>query len=231
MKKDKITIYFTICLISMILVCVIMMRFKSIEQSDLKTRENLAETELRTEISNYKEKYNESLEELESINSKIQEYKEKIDKNEYDSDLILKELKDTNNLLGKTNVKGDGVLITLTDNEFEKIIESDISELINELKYAGAEAISVNNIRLDVLSDVSSTKENAIILNGQKISSPYIIKAIGNQNYLYSTLTAKNGFIDYYTKKYKLSITIEKQKNMEIEKSITEYDLKYVKSE
>lgn len=231
MKKDKITIYITICLICMILVCIIIMRFKSIEKSNLKTEETLVESELRTEISNYKEKYNESIKELEAINNKIQEYKDKIDKNESDSDLVLKELKETNNLIGKTNVIGDGVIITLTDNEFENIIESDISELINELKYAGAQAISINDIRLDILADVSSTKEQAIIFNGKKINSPYVIKAIGNQDFIYSTLTAKNGFIDYYTKKYNLSISIEKKQDIEIVKSFTQYDFKYIKND
>ena len=105
----------------------------------------------------------------------------------------------------------------------------DLSELLNELKYAGAEAISINGIRIEALNDVSSTSENAIMLNGQRIVSPYIVKAIGNQTFLYSNLTAKNGYIDYYTKNYELSINIIKQKNIEIEKSFKSSDLKYIK--
>ena len=67
------------------------------------------------------------------------------------------------------------------------------------------------------------------MLNGKRISSPYIVKAIGNQTYLYSNLTAKNRFIDYYTKNYELSINIVKQKNIEIEKSLKSSNLKYIK--
>lgn len=55
------------------------------------------------------------------------------------------------------------------------------------------------------------------------------LKLFGNQNNIYSTLTAKNGFIDYYTKNYGLSIKIEKQKNIEIKKSLTDSKLKYIK--
>ena len=47
--------------------------------------------------------------------------------------------------------------------------------------------------------------------------------------YLYSTLTAKNGFIDYYIKKFDLSISIEKQKNIEIEKNNKEYKINYIR--
>ena len=229
MKKEKGIVYFTIFCICIILTCIICMRFKSIEKVDLVSEQNLIESELRTEIANYKEKCNEAEEELQNVNNKINEYKEQIEKNETNTETITKELKQTSDLLGKTNVKGDGVIITLEDNEKEKILSNDLSELLNELKYAGAEAISINGIRIEALNDVSSTSENAIILNGQRITSPYIVKAIGNQTYLYSNLTAKNGYIDYYTKNYELSINIVRQRNIEIGKSLKSSNLKYIK--
>lgn len=182
MKKAKLTIYITIVCVCIILVSVSLMRFKVVEKADLESEEILIETELRKEIASYKEKNNEALEELESVNNKIAEYREQIEKNEEASDLVTKELKETTQLLGKTDVKGDGVIIILQDNEKEKIIESDLSEVVNELKYAGAEAISINDIRLENLTDVSSTSSNIIMLNGQRISSPYIVKAIRKPN-------------------------------------------------
>lgn len=178
MKKEEFILYFTIFIICTILVCTILMRFKAVEKTDLNSEQSLVESELRTEIANYKEKYSESEEELENINNKIEEYKSQIEKNETNLDTIAKELKETSDLLGKTNVKGNGVIITLSDNEKEKIVESDISELLNELKYAGAEAISINGIRLEALMDVSHTSNNMILINGQRFMSPYEIKAI-----------------------------------------------------
>ena len=164
MKNEKSIIYFTIMIICVILTCTISMRFKAVEKKDFNTEQVLVESELRTEIANYKEKYNEAEEEIE--------------KNEYNLDTVNRELKENATLLGRTNVKGDGVIVILSDNDTEKIIESDISELINELKYAGAEAISINDIRLEALIDVSKSNENIIILNGQKLTSPYEVKAI-----------------------------------------------------
>lgn len=229
MKKEKVILYFTIFFICGILTCIIFMRFKSIENVDLDSEQSLIETELRTEIANYKEKCSEAEEELQNVNNKINEYKEQIEKNETNTETITKEIKQTSELLGKTNVKGDGIIVTLSDNEKEKIVYTDLSELLNELKYAGAEAISINGIRIEALTDVSSTSSGIILLNGQRIVSPYIVRAIGNQTYLYSNLTAKNGFIDYYTKNYELSIDIIKQKNIEIEKSLKTLNLKYIK--
>ena len=229
MKKEKVILYFTVFFICGILSCIIFMRFKSIENVDLDSEQSLIETELRTEIANYKEKCSEAEEELQNVNNKINEYKEQIEKNETNTETITKELKQTSDLLGKTNVKGDGIIVTLSDNEKEKIVYTDLSELLNELKYAGAEAISINGIRIEALTDVTSTSSGIIMLNGQRIVSPYIVKAIGNQTYLYSNLTAKNGFIDYYTKNYELSIDIIKQKNIEIEKSLKTTNLKYIR--
>ena len=178
MKKQNVILYFTIIAICTILFCTIFMRFKAVEKTDLNLEQSLVESELRAEIANYKEKYNEAEEELQNINNKIEEYKNQIEKNETNSDVITKELKETSDLLGKTNVKGDGVVVPLADNENEKIVESDLSELLNELKYAGAEAISINGIRIESLMDVSHTSTNTIVLNGQRLISPYEVKAI-----------------------------------------------------
>ena len=178
MNKTKITVYITIICICAILVSVSFMRFKVVEKTDYESEEGLIETELRQEIASWKEKYNQVQEETESINNKIKEYQEQIEKNEDSSELIANELKQTTQLLGKTKVKGDGVVIILQDNEQEKILESDLSEIINELKYAGAEAISINDIRIETMTDITTTTNNVIMLNGERISSPYVLKVI-----------------------------------------------------
>lgn len=178
MKKEKLTIYVTIIVICIILVSVSLMRFKAVDETNLELEESLIETELRQEIANFKEKYNEASEELASVNDKIKEYEEQIEENKDVSELVASELRQTTQLLGKTDVKGDGIIVTLEDNKKEEILESDLSELVNELKYAGAEAISINDIRIEALTDVTSTSNNIILLNGQRISSPYVVKAI-----------------------------------------------------
>lgn len=178
MNKTKITLYITIICICMILVSVGFMRFKVVENTDFESEEMLIETELRQEIASLKEKYSQVLEETESVNNKIKEYQEQIEKNEDSSELISNELKQSIQLLGKTKVKGDGVIVIMQDNEQEKILESDLSEIINELKYAGAEAISINDIRIGAMTDITTTTNNMMLLNGERISSPYVVKVI-----------------------------------------------------
>ena len=52
--------------------------------------------------------------------------------------------------MGLTDVTGEGVILTLTDTEdaLYTYTADDLIQLINELKYAGAEAISINDNRI-----------------------------------------------------------------------------------
>ena len=102
-------------------------------------------------------------------------------------------------ILGKTDVKGPGVIITLEDGDRE-VVASDLVDLVNELKYAGAEAISINGSRIINTSEIAEINNSYIIVNGAKrIASPYEVKAIGDQTYLTSILNLKDsGFIDKY---------------------------------
>lgn len=229
MRKTNITICIVIFLMCVILVSVILMRFKAMEETDFEAESAIRETELRKEISTWKSKYEQINKTLDSTNQKILEYEEQIEKNEDSSYLVEQELEQTNVLLGKKTVKGEGVIVTLTDKDNAKILATDLSEIVNELKYAGAEAISINGIRILAMTDITDATNDLLLINGQRISSPYEVKAIGNQTYLYSTLNAKNGFIDYYTNQYDIDIKIEKQKNITIDKMSQEINFKYIK--
>lgn len=229
MRKTNITICIVIFLMCVILVSVILMRFKAVEETDFEAESAIRETELRKEISTWKSKYEQINKTLDSTNQKILEYEEQIEKNEDSSYLVEQELEQTNVLLGKKTVKGEGVIVTLTDKDNAKILATDLSEIVNELKYAGAEAISINSIRILAMTDITDATNDLLLINGQRISSPYEVKAIGNQTYLYSTLNAKNGFIDYYTNQYDIDIKIEKQKNITIDKMSQEINFKYIK--
>lgn len=229
MNKTKITICIVIFIMCVLLVSITLMRVKAVKETDFETESAITETELRKEISTWKSKYEKTSETLETTNEKILEYEEQIEKNEDSSDLVEKELEQTNVLLGNKSVKGEGVIVTLTDKENAKILATDLSEIVNELKYAGAEAISINGIRILSITDVTDATNDLFLINGQRISSPYEVKAIGNQTYLYSTLNAKNGFIDYYTNQYDIDIKIEKQKNIIIDKTEQEIKFKYIR--
>ena len=216
--KNKVIMTIIICGVCLILFAVMFMQFRTVEETDITAIENMREAELRTAISEWKSKYEETLKQLDASQKSIQEYQEKIEKNEEASELVDKDLKESNTILGKTDVYGEGVIVTLSGSEEREIKYRDLLELVNELRYAGAEAISINGKRI-VDSTCITCAGNVIQINGEKVSSPFEIKAIGPKDQLYGELSKSGGTI-YKLKKYGVITNIKKVDNIEIQKDI-----------
>ena len=226
--KEKLTMIITIGIMFALLLYVMFVQFKTVEETDITEIENMREAELRTETANWKTKYEETNKKYEEVLQTIKEYETKTENNQEASELLEKELKEANMLLGKTDVQGNGIVITLSDNRQQKIEIYDILQLVNELNLAGAEAISINDERIITTTDLKEVNSMYIVINGQRISSPYVIKAIGNQTYLESGLTKKDyGYIDRVIKAYDKTATVERQNNIKILKYSGEMKFKY----
>ena len=183
-KKAKIAMSIMCFGVSAILITVLFIQVKTIEKVNETDIVNLREEELREEISTWKNKYDEVQEQLTDVNTKIKEYEQQISDSDKSELTINNELQKSEMLLGKTNVVGEGVIVTLTDNEY-KITASDLLVLVNELRFAGAEAISINDVRITTMSDIVDIANQYILVKpNQRITSPYVIKAIGNKKYL-----------------------------------------------
>lgn len=214
--------------VCVILLAVMFMQFKTVEETDITAIENMREVELRTAISEWKTKYEETAEKLEANRKLIKDYQEKIEKNEETSSLIDYDLKESDMILGKTDVYGEGVVVTLEDNSECKVTYSDLIELINELRYAGAEAISINDARIINMTEISQPNGVMTINSETRVHSPYVVKAIGNQTYLSSTLNLKDsGFIDTCRARG-MTIKLEQVKNVPILKYNGEMKTKYM---
>lgn len=217
-KVNKIVLSVIIALICVVLIATILVQFKTVEETDVTQIETMREAELRTSLSEWKSKYNEVSMQLEETNNRISEYEQKANDEQETKNIVDSELQQTNMILGKTNVKGPGVIITLEDGDRE-VIASDLVDLVNELKYAGAEAISINESRIINTSEIAEINNSYIIINGAKrIASPYEVKAIGDQTYLTSILSLKDsGFIDKYRNTGTI-VRLEQKKEVQIPK-------------
>jgi len=104
--------------------------------------------------------------------------------------------------------------------------------LVNILKNAGAEAISINEQRVvydTYIVDINGT--NYITINGERIVAPYTIKAIGNTTYLESSVAQKNyGYIDTQIAEGK-QITLERAESVNIPAYNDNLEFEYVKGE
>lgn len=232
MKKGKLIVTITIGIMCFILTMLIFMQVKTIKQTDISELELMQESELKSEITALKAKYEETISKIQDTNQKILEYEEAIINGEEASNLLKQELKETEDLLGKNSVNGQGIIIKMSNNSSDTINSNDLLELVNILKNAGAEAISINEQRLvydTYISDIQGT--NYITIKGNAIVAPYTIKAIGNITYLESAVAQKKyGYIDTKISEGK-NIVLEKSENITIPAHSDTLEFEYVRGE
>ena len=104
---------------------------------------------------------------------------------------------------GLTPVAGPGVEVALSNDQsstggagYYNIRDEDLLRVINDLRGAGAEAISINDQRILATSEVRQAG-NHINVNLVRLSPPYNIKAIGNPGTLKSSLEIKGGLVEF----------------------------------
>lgn len=119
--------------------------------------------------------------------------------------LVSEDLKSAKFLAGLTSVQGPGVVVTLNDSKKpfpvglgpgivppNIIHDTDINQTVNELKAAGAEAISVNDQRLVATSPVRCAGPT-VYVNNTAQTPPYVIKAIGDPKTLNTAVNLSGG--------------------------------------
>lgn len=219
-------------IITLLLIASIFVQFRTVNESKELDIEGLRDDELRTQIASYKSKYEETMEQYNANQNTIKEYETAINENQETTELLEQEVEQAKTLLGLTNVKGSGVVVTLTDTDeaLYTYIADDLILLLNELKYAGAEAISINGHRIINLADIVTLNDGLIILYGDaRLTSPYVVKAIGDPTYLMSTLSIKNsGYIDQMEANG-MAIEVKQDNNIEIGAYTRGLDNKYMK--
>lgn len=232
MKKGKFTITITIGIMCFILTMLIFMQVKTISQTDISELEIMRESELKTEITSLKTKYEEVVAKIQETNDKILEYEGAAIEGKEAYELLEKELKETEDLIGKNAVTGEGIVIKMSNSGTSKINSEDLLNLVNLLKNAGAEAISINEQRVvydTYIVDINGT--NYITINGERIVAPYTIKAIGNTTYLESSVAQKNyGYIDTQIAEGK-QVTLERAESVNIPAYNNSLEFEYIKGE
>ena len=184
----------------------ICIQIRTVTNSNSTVSNNYEENNLRAEVLRYKERYDNKYKELEKAEEELE--KERQNSTQNNSELEEKEeaIKQGNKIIGLTEVTGPGVIITLSDSKKDTstvlnpssllVHDVDVLSVVNELKNAGAEAIEVNGQR--IVNSTSITCEGNIIkINGERVGSPFCIKAIGSKNLLYGGLERAGSYMDY----------------------------------
>ncbi len=205
-----------ITVVCIILGMIITWQYKSISYNQaVSSLENKRAEELMSDLLNEK-KNNENLrkkyEELDQDYRKILDTRGQADET---AKALGKEIEKTRLIAGLTDVKGRGIIITLDNNGFSHVIESDILNILNELKASDAQAISVNDERIVAMSEVREAGR-FIMINGKQMLPPFVIKAIADPDKLENSVKIMGGVVerlgDY------LKVKIEKSDNIAIPK-------------
>ena len=185
------------------LMCVVLsygiaVQIKTINGTESIISTNSKENELRDAVLKSKEKYDNLYSEAERTNAT---------QNNTELTELENKIKDGNKILGLTEVTGNGLIITINDNQDISLNnwfadpnlllthDTDLIRVVNELKNAGAEAISINEQRL-VTTSAIECDGNIIKVNGEKIGAPFTIKAIGLPEVLIN-VDRVGGYLDY----------------------------------
>lgn len=232
MKERNIAILLgAMCFVLTVGICV---QMKTVNNSASRVGRTYAENELRNNVLKWKEKYDLAYEKLETKEAKLDKIRESVSTSDKTSESVKIELEKNNAALGFTEVVGQGITITLIDGEVTStkldvssylVHYSDLIEVINALKNAGAEAISVNDERITNTTAITCAG-NIIKINNEKLGVPFVINAIGLPEKLYGAVTMLGGYIDKL-KEDGVSVKVEKQNSITIPKYNGIYKFEY----
>lgn len=123
-------------------------------------------------------------------------------------DALRKEAAELRLAVGLTAVKGPGLVVTLDDSqttarpgqgpEVFLIHDDDVLRVVNELRAAGAEAISINGQRLVAMSEIRCAGPT-ISINNTRTAPPIKIHVIGPPETMEAALKMRGGVIDTLT--------------------------------
>lgn len=135
------------------------------------------------------------------------------------------ELKELKILSGEYDIKGEGIVIMIDDSQNEDykntnlgiIHDIDIMIILNELKAAGVDAISINDVRVMGDSEIKCMGPT-VKVDGHSKATPFIIKAVGDMEMIYNIMSDKNSYINLLETTYYMDVKVEKNKNIIIPK-------------
>lgn len=176
---------------------------------------NIQINQLNSEVKGLDKQYNE-------LSKKLMNYKNNGGKSKNILEALEMELKEVKRFYGNSDVEGPGLRIIIDDRHKPSYVDSedimnstthdfDIRYIINELRAAGAEAISVNGKRITNLTSITCSGP-IIEVDKEAIVPPFEILAIGNSDTLKTAVSLpESHFQNLVFRELSLKITTEKK--------------------
>ena len=233
--KNKNSI--ALLMVSILLGIVIGLQVRTVSKNNsIKTKDGeLRSRELATELKKSIEERDRQRKEIEDLNNLILAYENKYKENDDKTSILYDEIEKYKKLACMTNVSGKGIIITINNPKGIEDSGSSIDNnpeiilrLISVLNSAGAEAISINGQRITAYTEVELA-QRVLEINGVSVSSPIIIKAIGDKDTIIPAINIKTGVMDSL-RNYGFEAIVKEDDNVSIEKINMLKDFKFAKT-
>ncbi|TJX13339.1 DUF881 domain-containing protein [Tissierella creatinini] len=218
--------YLAIVVLSVFLGLILSIQFKTIAKS---VGEGILPTQraqqLALELKKAQSDRDAQANRIEELESKIEQYEKGGVENNLYAENLYKDTMKYRILAGYVDLEGPGIILEINDppvdvqygEGYSIVDELDlILQVISVLNAADAEAISINDQRYTSFTEVVRAG-NHIVINGVPVSSPIIIKAIGNPDTLESALAIKRGIV-WQLRNYDYIVHLTQDKNISIPK-------------
>ena len=232
-KKTKISLILGGMCVA--LSCGIAIQVRTISKIGTTTSRNSTENELRDAILRTKENYDNLYADEEKAEKLLENERKNATENNSELTEIQENIKKLSTELGITEVTGKGVVIKVDDAIVPSVMDpnsaivhdTDLISIVNELKNAGAEAISVNEQRI-MANTVIECIGTVIKINGQRVGAPFTIKAIGMPELLKNTY--RNGGYLRVLEGDRIQVDFKTSDNITIPKYTGTYKFEYAQT-
>ena len=229
----KVASQISVALVCCILGFMLTYQFRVLmKQDNTLNLNNQNSSDVTVEIEQYKKEKAALEAKVNDLQNKVKGYEDAAASKSDSTKNVLDELEKSRILIGEVDVEGQGIVIYLNPNSNlfgnsvnNHITDKDLVYLVNELRFAGAEAISINDIRV-VSGTGIRTAGNYILINDEKISPSkrIVIQAIGDKSLLYSAMSFPEVFSDLKTI---CDVKFEKSDSITIKKYNKPYKFEY----
>lgn len=227
-----------IAFVAMVIGFAITLQMKSVKKNDALAPPNLQRVEILTsELFKEKEKYEDLYKKYIECTNNLSEFQRQAATDSDYSGILAKQLEQAEIIAGLVDVEGPGIIFTLDDSkshtnidplfaDYYVVHDSDLLMVINELRDAGAEAISINGERILSTSEIRCAG-SVVSVNNNRHSAPFEIRAIGDPEQLESALRMRGGIMDTL-KMSDIEMSIKKSNKLKILRYAGAINFKYV---
>jgi uncharacterized protein YlxW (UPF0749 family) len=172
------------------------------------------EADLAQILSNLSTSTDQLQDEIIDFRVRLQETKGSAEQERILVDNARRQLESLRILLGMVAVKGEGIIVTISDPS-GTIGPEILLDAVQELRDAGAEAIDINGVRI-VASSSFGGSPGGLSVSGSPIQSPYVLTAVGSSETLAEAVKIPGGVVDTINARQGASIIVGERRLVKI---------------